>query len=40
MDQKKNAFEESHRVKDRSETDPEEAEAEERDNREKNKIGG
>ena len=40
VDQKKNAFKELQRVKDRPETDPEEAEAKERDNREKNKIGG
>ena len=40
VDQKKNAFKEWQRVKDRPETDPEEAEAKERDYREKNKTGG
>ena len=40
MDQIKNAFEELQRVNNRLETDPEEAEAKERDNREKNKTGG
>ena len=38
VDQKKNAFKEWQRLKDRPKTDPEEAEAKERDYREKNKT--